>query len=157
MDDLNLSVVIAQIINFWIIFFIFKHFLWKKIVKAIEDRRKKLANLEWADDVVKEKIADAETEAKKIMEKARKEALEMQQKAEDLVKKNTEIKLAEADKKAESIIEAANREIEKERKSMMDELKEKVVDLSLAINAKVFDNKDSNKEFITKEANSIKI
>jgi hypothetical protein len=47
--------------------------------------------------------------------------------------------------------------MEKERLSMMDELKSKVLELSLKINSKVFDSNDSNKEFIKKECNSIKI
>jgi hypothetical protein len=40
---------------------------------------------------------------------------------------------------------------------MFESLREKVLDLSLKINSKVFDNKDMNKEFINKEVNSIKL
>jgi len=40
---------------------------------------------------------------------------------------------------------------------MIDSMKEKILDLSLKINSKVFDDTTSNKEFITKEVNSIKI
>jgi hypothetical protein len=40
---------------------------------------------------------------------------------------------------------------------MLGEMKEKVLNLSLKINSKVFDNKDNNKEFISKEVNSIKL
>ena len=54
-------------------------------------------------------------------------------------------------------MDAANRELEKERGAMMSALKDKVLDLSLSINTKVFDSKDSNVEFIKKEVNSIKI
>lgn len=157
MDDLNLWIVLAQIINFWILFFAFKHFLWQKIVNAIEERRKLIENLDNSEDLVKEKLETAESEAKAILDKARVDALDMQRKADDLIKKNTEIKLAEADKKAESIIETANRTIEKERGSMMEEIKDKILNLSLQINSKVFDKKDANKDFITKEVNSIKV
>jgi len=157
MDDLSLSVIVAQIINFWIIYWIFKHFLWDKIVKAIEDRRNKLKSLENSDDLVKEKISYAEVEAKKIKDEARKAAQELQQKNDELIKKNTEIKLKEADKKAESIVESATRDIEKERWSMLEEMKTKVLDLSLKINWKVFWDSLKNKEFIEKEVNSVKI
>lgn len=157
MDNLSLWVIFAQIINFWLLFFLFKHFLWEKIVKAITDRRKQIENLDNSEELVKAKMEEAEKEAKEVLEKARKEALEMQQKADDLVKKNTEIKLAEADKKAEAIVEAANRTIEKERGSMIEEMKDKVLDLSLKINSKVFDKKDANKDFIQKEINSLKV
>jgi hypothetical protein len=54
-------------------------------------------------------------------------------------------------------MESAKRDLEKERLSMLELMREKVLDLSLKINSKVFDNKDSNKEFINKEVNSIKL
>lgn len=156
MENLSLSVIVAQIINFWILFFIFKYFLWDKIISAIEERRRKLASLEKSDNLVKEKLAEAEAEAKKIKEEARKNALELQQKNDELIKKNTEIKLSEAEKKAESIVEAATREIEKERWSMLQEMKSKVLDLSLKINWKVFWDSSKNKEFVEKEVSLIK-
>ena len=157
MDNLNLSIIVAQIINFWIIFFLFKHFLWDSIVKAINDRRKKLESLENSDDLVKEKISEAEAEAKKILDKARKNSQELQQKNDELIKKNTEIKLSEAEKKAQAIVDSATRDIEKERWSMLEEMKNKVLDLSLKINWKVFWDSSKNKEFIEKEVNSVKI
>jgi len=157
MDDLSLSIIAAQIINFWILFFIFKHFLWESIVKAIEERRRKLKSLENSDDVVKAKLAEAALEAKKITEDARKNAQELQQKNDELIKKNTEIKLSEADKKAEAILEAATRDVEKEKWSMLEEMKNKVLDLSLKINWKVFWDSSKNKEFIEKEVNSVKV
>ncbi len=157
MDDLNISIVIAQIINFWIIFFIFYHFLWNTIVKMIDERREKLENLDKSDSVVKKKIEAAEKEAMLILENSRKEALEIQESAEKISKKNTLKKIEEAELKAKSIIEGAKRDIEKEKLGMIGAMKDKVLNLSLKINSKIFDNKDSNKEFIQKEVNSIKI
>ena len=157
MDDLNVAVIIAQFINFWIIFFIFYHFLGKTIVKTIEDRRKQLESLDNSDDVVREKIEEAELEAKKIVEGSRAEALAIQNNAEELSKNDTKQKLEAAESKADAIVEAAERGIEKERLGMLDMMRDKVLDLSLKINSKVFENKDNNKEFIQKEVNSVKL
>ena len=157
MDDLSLSVVIAQIINFWIVFFIFYYFLWDKIVKIIEERKIQLTNLDNSDSVVKEKIEAAEKEAGEIVDISRTQALEIQNNADELSKKNTKQKLDEAEAKAKAIIEAANRDLEKERLWMIGEMKEKILNLSLKINSKVFDNKGNNKDFIEKEINSIKL
>lgn len=151
MEDIKLGIIIAQLINFGILFWIFKHFLWDKIVAVIEERRKKLDALDNSDSVVKEKLEEAENEAKQIVENSRAEALKIQQNAEELAKKDTMIKLEMAENKANSIVEAATRELEKERLSMLNVMKDKVLDLSLKINSKVFENKDSNKEFIAKE------
>ena len=157
MDDLNVAVIIAQFINFWIIFFIFYHFLGKTIVKTIEDRRRQLESLDNSDDVVREKIEEAELEAKKIVEGSRAEALAIQNNAEELSKNDTKQKLEAAESKADAIVEAAERGIEKERLGMLDMMRDKVLDLSLKINSKVFENKDNNKEFIQKEVNSVKL
>ena len=157
MDDLNVAVILAQFINFWILFFIFYHFLGKTIVKTIEDRRKQLESLDNSDDVVREKLDAAELEAKEIIDEARKNASDMQKNADEISKKDTAQKLKMAEEKAESIVASANRDIEKERLGMLTAMKEKVLDLSLKINSKVFDNKDNNKDFISKEVNSIKL
>lgn len=157
MDDLNISIILAQFINFWIIFFIFYYFLGKTIVKTIEERRKKIENLDNSDDIVKEKMDKAEAEAKALIEEARIKASQIQNDASEISKKDTARKIKEAEEKAKAIIDSATRDIEKEKLWMIDSMKQKVLDLSLKINSKVFDNKDNNKEFITKEANSIKI
>jgi F0F1-type ATP synthase membrane subunit b/b' len=81
----------------------------------------------------------------------------MQKNADEISKKDTIKKLKDAEEKALGIMDSARRDVEKERLGMLDSMREKVLDLSLKINSKVFDNKDNNKEFITKEVNSIKL
>lgn len=157
MDDLNLSVIIAQLINFWIVFFIFYYFLGKTIVKTIEERRVQIKNLYKSDDLVRERIEQAEKEANKLLDEARSKALEIQKNADDLSKKDTAKKLKDAEDKAQGIMDSARRDVEKERLGMLNVMKEKVLDLSLKINSKVFNNKDNNKDFISKEVNSIKL
>ncbi len=157
MDDLNVAVIIAQFINFWIVFFIFYYFLWKTIVKTIEERRNQIENLDNSEDVVREKLEAADLEAKDIINEARKNASDMQKNADELSKKDIAQKLKMAEEKAESILDWAKRDVEKERLGMLSAMKDKVLDLSLKINSKVFDKKDNNKDFISKEVNSIKL
>jgi len=157
MDDLNIYVILAQLINFWLLFFIFYYFLWNTIIKTIEERRVRLDNLDNSDDVVREKIEAAETEAKWIVDESRNKALEMQKNADEISKKDTLKKIKDAEEKAQWIMDSARRDVEKERLGMLNVMKDKVLDLSLKINSKVFDKKDNNKEFISKEVNSIKL
>ena len=157
MDDLNISVILAQLINFWLLFFIFYYFLGDTIIKTIEERRSKLENLDNSDDVVREKIEAAEKEAEVIIEGSRNKALEMQKNADEISKKDTIKKIQDAEEKAQGIMDSARRDVEKERLGMLNEMKNKVLDLSLKKNSKVFNNKDNNKEFINKEVNSIKL
>ena len=151
MDDLKLGIVIAQIINFWILFFLFKHFLWEKIVKAIELRRENLQKFDDAELKAKEVLEWAENEAKELMIQAREKASSIEIDAESLAKKNKEKILESADLEAKNIVNNALGDIEKERLSMANALKAKVVDLSLKINKKIFEEEKINKEFIEKE------
>lgn len=157
MEDLNFWIILAQIINFAIIFFIFKHFLWDKIVNIIEKRREQLASLDNSDAVVAEKIAKAEDEAKKLIDEARNKAHSIEATSEELAKKEYSRKMEEASKKAQSIEDSALRDIEKERINMVNSLKDKVLDISLKLNSKLFDDSSKNKEFMQKELNSIKM
>lgn len=151
MDDLKLWIVIAQIINFWILFFIFKYFLWEKIVKAIEERRGHLKASEEAEDLAKEKIEQAEQEVVKILDSARAKAGEIEKSAEELSKNNTAKAIEQAEKEAKYIVEAAKEETEKQKLDMINSMRSKVLDLSLKLNSKIFTKEVANKDFLEKE------
>lgn len=157
MEDIKLWIILAQLINFWIIFFVFYHFLWAKIVSLIEERRNQLKSLNESDDVVKQKIEQAEKEASEIVSQAKSKWLEIQKNAEELVKRETSQKLSEAESKAQALVDWALRDIEKERLSMVNTLKDKLVDVSLRVNSKIFEDSSKNKEFIQKEVSSINL
>jgi hypothetical protein len=47
-------------------------------------------------------------------------------------------------------------DVEKERLSMVSEMKTKIVDLSLKLNEKIFKNEKANKDFMQKELETLK-
>ena len=114
MDDIKLWVIIAQLINFWIIFFIFKYFLGEKIVTAIEERRKFLKASKDAWNLAKEKIEEAEKQVDSMLVEARKKAVEIESYAEELSKQNSNRIIERSEKEAEYMLESARTQIEKE-------------------------------------------
>lgn len=157
MDNLSIGVIIAQIINFWILFFIFYYFLGAKLVAIIAERKEKLEALEWSDDKIKQKLEEAEKQVEEIISNAKRDALEIQKNANELSKRDTAKKLEDAQQKAKSILDVALKDIEKERLSMTEAMKDKVLNLSLKINEKVFWDENSNKNFVEKELASLKV
>lgn len=157
MEDINLWIILAQIINFWIIFFIFKYFLWDKIVSIIEKRREQLKALDNSDALVAKKMMEAEEESKKLIDEARQKAHSIESTSQDLAKKEYARKLAEAEVKAQAIEDSATRDIEKQKIDMVNSLKDRVLEISLQLNSKLFDDSSKNKEFMQKELNSIKM
>lgn len=114
--QINWFTVVAQVINFIILVWLLKRFLYKPILNAIEDREKKIASqLQNAEDqkadAIKEKdefnqknetfdlekkelmdkaIAETKEERMKLMEEARNEADKLSLKLEDASKKEQE-------------------------------------------------------------------
>lgn len=157
MENISLWVILAQLVNFAVIFFLFKHFLGKKIVAWIMERRELIKSLKDSKDVAKKTLDEAEAQAKKTIEDAKLKASEIQNSALELSKKQSEAKLQEAEAKAKNILDGALRDIEKERLGMVESLKDKLLDISLKVNAKILHNEESNKEFIKNEINWVKL
>lgn len=156
MDDLKIWIIIAQLINFWILFWIFKHFLGDKLASAIATRREQVESFDNTEKELAEKIEAAEAESKKILDDARNQANNITSDATELAKKSKEKIIAEAQMEADSKKKNALADIEKERLSMVNEMKDKVVDLSLKLNEKIFKDEKANKDFMQKELDALK-
>jgi len=66
--DISIWAVAAQIINFWILFFLFRKFLTKPISDVIIERRALIKKLENADKAYDEKLEIAKLEARDIVQ-----------------------------------------------------------------------------------------
>ncbi len=151
MEDLKLELIIAAMINFAILFFVFKHFLWKKLSEAIEERRKHLKASAEAEDIAKAKLEEAEWQVKNILDEARNNASKIEKTAEELSKQNTAKALERASKDAEYILENAKSQTEKDRLDMINSMRSRVLDLSLKLSSKLFSKETANKDFLEKE------
>jgi F-type H+-transporting ATPase subunit b len=96
--EINVGVLVAQLINFALILFLFKKFVGDNITKAIIARRAELAKAEDATKVYEETLAKAEEEKKVLIE-------------EGLAHKNKLIEETKqsANQKAEGILAAAEK------------------------------------------------
>lgn len=151
MEHLNIWAVLASLINFWIVFFVFKYFLGEKIVSIIEERRGSVKALEEAEDVAKSKLEEAQKEVDSIIEEARKKASEIQSYAEELAKQNSNAIIERSEKEAAFLLDNARSQIEKEKLDMENNMKDKILDLSLKLNSKIFNKEAANKDFMEKE------
>lgn len=155
MDNLSLGVILAQLINFWILFFAFKYFLWDKLADAIDERKNKLEKINNIDSEIEAKKAEIKAEEEKVLSEARKKADSIIETANNASKKRSEEMISKAEKEAEWIIASGKSEIEKEKLSMMNWVKENIVDLALRLNKKLFDKEAVNKDFLEKELSKI--
>ena len=156
MDNLKIWLIIAQLINFSVLFFAFKFFLWDKIVKAINDRRIKLEKMEQIDSEMSKKLEESKEQSEKVLQDARKKSDDMILEAESIAKNKKSSILEEAESEAKHILQSWLADIEKEKLSMISDVKENIVDLVLRFNKKLFWKENISSDFVKKEIELMK-
>ncbi|USN58160.1 MAG: hypothetical protein H6767_07690 [Candidatus Peribacteria bacterium] len=104
MDTIQLPVIIAQIINFLILFFIFKKLIGNRLNRLIEQKKmtlEKLANAEREYQIMIEKTYGEKDE---ILNSARNDANKLLLDMEDIAYNKRQEMLDRAEKKAELIV-----------------------------------------------------
>ena len=149
------QVALANLINFLIIFFILKKYAFGPIGKLISERQNKIEeglqaatkNAEILENTEKEReevILEARSDAKKIIEESRKEAVE---KREELVEQTK--------REVATMLENGKKSLEMEKVKMMDEAKKEMVGLVISTTEKILGEKvdASYSDKILKELN----
>jgi len=141
------KLLLAQIINFFVLFFVLKRYAYKPILKMLEDRKDKIEKgLKDAEDAQKKLVEISEKE-KEILAKARKQAQEIIDKAEKVAIKNKEEIITVAKDQSERILADSAKKIEAEKALMFQEIKKQVAELVISATGKIIDEKvDSEKD-----------
>jgi len=137
--EISITSVIAQVINFGIVFFLFRKFLAKPIIKAIEERRTLIKKLENADKTYAKKIEEANEEAKKILQEwvNKRDALVME--AGLMANHKKDEILEEAKYKANKILEEVQKETEVLQQDLENNFEHSVKRSSLLVLQKLLD------------------
>ncbi len=147
--EISIWAVFAQIINFLILFFLFRKFLTKPITNIIHERRELIKKLENADKAYEEKLEIAKFEAKDIVQEGmdRKEKILLE--AGLLADKKKEEIMSDAKIQSDKIIQTA----EMKSKILESELEKSFVDwikkTSLLVVKKLINkDKDIKKDYL---------
>ncbi|MEG0642036.1 MAG: F0F1 ATP synthase subunit B [Clostridium sp.] len=139
--EINISVVLMTLINFFLLVLILKHFFWDKIKQVIQER----------EDYIDEKLANADEESEKarlylienerILKSSRVEGKKIIEKKKDKANKIYGEIVDEANKEAKSILSRARVEIDREREKAQYELKKQVVSIAIDLSTKALEEK----------------
>jgi F-type H+-transporting ATPase subunit b len=150
---INMPVLLAQIINFIILFGLLYLVAYKPIMRMLDERSRKIKESMEQTEHIKQQAEQAEEEAKKRIDAAAEEGQEAIARA---VKTGEEVKREaqeHARQEAEALIARARSEIQHERDEAIDELREKFADITIAAAGKVIDrtlDKKAHREIIQK-------
>jgi F-type H+-transporting ATPase subunit b len=133
MDKLgiNLPWLLAQLLNFILVLALLRMLVYKPVLNMLETRRKKIQeSLEYAEKV-KADAALQQQDFDRRLDEARREAQSAAATAQQAAEKERQRIIGEAQEDAEKIRVAARGELDYERKQMISELRQQVVELSL--------------------------
>lgn len=138
--------LVAQIVNFLIIFYLLKRFLYKPLLDMLKKRQDTIEEsqkqaeeiritLEKTLDQEKKILVKAQEEAKKITEAAREQALELSQE----IQKNTKLQ-------TEKLLKEAKEQIDQEARDLEKKLSEKIAVLAKGMLTKSLEGVLGDKE-----------
>ncbi|NMB56482.1 F0F1 ATP synthase subunit B [Candidatus Beckwithbacteria bacterium] len=134
---INLPVLLGQIVNFLVLLFVLKKFIYNPILKTLDERSKLIKDgAKAAEDNLK-KQAEIETKEKEVLKKAQKQGDELIKKAKDEALNLKNDILVEAKKEAEKVAEKQKKELQDEFIKQQEVLKKQTIDISTQIAKKI--------------------
>ena len=155
MEDIGISLsgLVAQLVNFFILFGILFLVLYKPVMRMLKERSDRIKEGMEQAEQVKERMAETEQQVKKQLEAARKEGQNILAQAGQIGEQLKEAARQEARQEAEAIVVRARVEIERERDAAIDELRRQFSDLAIMAAERVINetlDKEKHRQLIDK-------
>jgi len=141
------KLLIAQLINFFVLFFVLKRYAYGPIVKMLDERKDKIEKGIKDSEAATKKLAEMEQREKETLAAAREEAQKIMKIAEETGKNVQADIIATAHQEAEKMIEDAKKKIEGEKEKLIHEVKAEISGLVVMATEKILNEKiDANKD-----------
>jgi F-type H+-transporting ATPase subunit b len=134
---INLPLLVVFIVNFIILFVLLRLFLFKPVLKMLDERTKRTKDAMELAEVTKKEFEQAKVEVQKQIEKGRQEAQAIIAQAMQVGEKLKEESRQEATKQAQVIVDRTRAELETERDKIVGDLRREFVDIAIAAAEKV--------------------
>jgi F-type H+-transporting ATPase subunit b len=129
---INGAFLLSQIVNFGILFFVLRVFLWKPLIQRLDERRQMLEQEEADAQAVAEARANIATERERTLEEARTEAQKILTEARGQASALTEQASQDARQEAAETLAEARQAAEEERNSILGEMRGQITALAIA-------------------------
>lgn len=131
------QVLLAQFINFAILFGLLSVLLYKPMRRMLDERSNRIKESMEQAEQIKEQMTKSEEQVKLQLDTARREGQDILAQAAQMGERLKEEAKGEARQEAEVIVARARTEIERERDQAIDEVKREFVDLAITAAEKV--------------------
>ena len=134
---INLPLLVVFVVNFIVLFFLLKIFLYKPVLKMLDERAKRTKEGMELAEATKKEYEQARVEVQKQMDRGRQEAQALIAQALQTGEKLKEESREEAVKQAQVIIDRTRMELGSERDKIIENLRKEFVDISISAAEKV--------------------
>ncbi len=136
---INGGFLLAQIINFLILFVAMSALAWRPLIRALEARRERIAKGLEDARLAEQARANAEREAQKLVDQRRAEAQKLVEEGRARGEDQAKTVVADAQREAEEIRQRARAEAEEERNATLGEVRSQVGQLAIAAAERVLE------------------
>ncbi|MCK5576904.1 MAG: F0F1 ATP synthase subunit B [Dehalococcoidales bacterium] len=136
---INVPTLIAQIVNFAILFALLYLVAYKPIMRMLDERSRRIKESMEQTDQIREQAAKAEQETARRIEEAGKEAQNIIGQAVQAGEEAKQKTREDAQKEGEKLVTRARAEIDRERDEAIGELRKEFADLTVLAAGKVID------------------
>lgn len=145
----DIKLFVAQIVNFLVIAYLFKRFLYKPILDTLDKRNRAIAKGVKDAELATKALEDAESEKDEILKKAGKEAEKILEEAKAQAELMRDETMQQTKKDIERMMQQTNDQIVLERENFKKEARDLSLELSRQILQNtivgLFDKKDNEK------------
>jgi F-type H+-transporting ATPase subunit b len=148
---INLPLLVVFIINFIVLFVLLRIFLYKPVLKMLDERAKRTKEGMELAEATKKEYEQARVEVQKQIEKGRQEAQAIIAQTMQVGERLKEESRQEATKQAQVIVDRTRAELEAERDKIVENLRREFVDISISAAEKVIKetlNKEKHRKLI---------
>lgn len=143
---IDLKLIVVQIINFGLLLFLLTKFLYKPILRILDERKKKIEeSLASAQKIAEEKVKLEEEKGREIAE-AKEVGKRIIEEMRTVGEKEREEILKRARQEAEKMVKRAEENLVLERRKLESELKEELVDLSVVMAERLLEERIERKK-----------
>ena len=143
--QLDPGLFIWTILTFLVLLFLLAKFAWKPLLAALEERENKIKNSLEDAEKAKAELERINVKSEEIIAKARSEAQSIHVEAKAATERIKADLMAKAEEDSKKIRGEAEKQIRVEKDKAINEIRQEVVDLSLAVAEKVI-KKNLSKE-----------
>ena len=150
---INLPTLVAQIVNFALLFGLLYLVAYKPIMRMLDERSRKVKESMEQTEFIKEQATHAEEETRKRIEEAAKEGQEVIARAARMGEETRQEAERKAKQEAEILIARARTEIQRERDEAIDGVRKEFADLTILAAERVIDrslDKEAHRQVIDK-------